>query len=153
MAGTVYNTAQVTAPDHQATLDDVADIAARALACAIAVVSLAGRDRLGLEPHARLGGAAVLRDDPGGAGNAGIDPHAVADPRAARRRGLLFYAGVPLRSDAGYDLGVLAVADRTPRAVSGDELAILKKLARLVVRHLEVQLDLGLASRAVTPAA
>lgn len=145
-----------TQPD--ATLDDIADIAARTLGCPIAIISLVDKDRIRL--GSRLGsterahdlvrcGAAVRRDDPWVIENPVIDPQTLTNPLVAVTLGLRFYAGVPLLSLQGDDLGKLAVMDRAPRAISDDQLAILKKLAGLAVRFLEIQLHLRMETRVV----
>jgi diguanylate cyclase (GGDEF)-like protein len=51
-----------------------------------------------------------------------------------------FYAGVPLRTKEGYNLGALCSMDTKPRELSGEQLALLQDLAQLVVDELELRL-------------
>ena len=51
-----------------------------------------------------------------------------------------FYAGIPLRSRQGYNLGTLCCIDTKPRFLSRDQLMILQDLAQLVVDELEYRL-------------
>jgi two-component sensor histidine kinase len=54
--------------------------------------------------------------------------------------GLRFYAGVPLRTSDGFNLGTLCVIDKEPRAVEQDAIDDLTDLASLVVDQLELRL-------------
>ncbi len=49
------------------------------------------------------------------------------------------YAGVPLRSPEGYNLGALCVIDSEPRVFIPSELALLARFSRLVVDQLELR--------------
>jgi GAF domain-containing protein len=61
----------------------------------------------------------------------------------AAAAGVQFYAGVPLRTADGFNLGTLCVLDYEPRAMSDVETRNLEDLAAMVVSEL----DLRLASR------
>lgn len=50
-----------------------------------------------------------------------------------------FYAGVPLQSENGHNLGTLCVLDRTPRQLSEEQLAQLRLYAELVMREIELR--------------
>jgi sigma-B regulation protein RsbU (phosphoserine phosphatase) len=50
-----------------------------------------------------------------------------------------FYAGVPIRSPEGYNVGVISVVDFTPRTLTEEQLASLLDLAALVTDELELQ--------------
>ncbi|RYE82446.1 MAG: GAF domain-containing protein, partial [Hyphomicrobiales bacterium] len=60
------------------------------------------------------------------------------EPMVAGATGIRFYAGVPLRTRDGYNLGTLCAIDSKPRAFSDNDLAILEDLARVVMRDLEL---------------
>jgi diguanylate cyclase (GGDEF)-like protein len=49
------------------------------------------------------------------------------------------YAGVPLRSPDGYNLGALCAIDINPRQFSDDQISILKSFSALVVDELELR--------------
>ena len=66
------------------------------------------------------------RDDSRFCGN----PLVVGDPY------IRFYAGVPLRDDAGHALGTLCVLDAEPRSLSGPQRVELRKLAQLAAQKI-----------------
>lgn len=74
-----------------------------------------------------------------------VVPDAAADPRfagSALVTGAPFvraYAGVPLTSPDGYNLGALCVKDTRPRAFGPSEVEILRHFAALVVNELELR--------------
>lgn len=136
-----------------AMLDELAEVAALALDCPIAIISLVDKDRIwlksaagidGLDQLARdegLCGSAVAQDDPWVVENAAVDVRTLANPLVAGDFGLRFYAGVPLKGSDGNNLGMLAAIDAAPRGVSEREITILKKLAEVVVHLLETRLE------------
>lgn len=62
--------------------------------------------------------------------------------------GLRFYAGAPLTTHDGHNLGTLCAIDLIPRPRSEHETAILTDLAALVIDELELRLSAG---NALTP--
>lgn len=64
----------------------------------------------------------------------------LANPLVAGELGLRFYAGVPLTTSDGYNLGTLCVIDLEPREVTDEHLATLQDLASLVMDELELRL-------------
>lgn len=53
---------------------------------------------------------------------------------------LRFYAGIPLRSTEGQNIGTLCAMGPEPRAISAEEIAILSDLAGVVMETLELRL-------------
>ncbi len=53
---------------------------------------------------------------------------------------LRFYAGIPLRSAEGQNIGTLCAMGPEPRAISAEEIAILSDLASVVMETLELRL-------------
>ncbi len=49
-----------------------------------------------------------------------------------------FYAGVPLRSPDGYNVGTLCVVDHVPREISSEDRLLLNDLAKIVVDEMEL---------------
>ena len=135
------------------SFDRITAMAARLLRVPIAIVSIVDHDRIwfksrhglpeavteiGRDPG--LCASAILDSRPWVVTDAALDPRALANPLVAGEFGLRFYAGVPLTTADGYNLGTLCVIDREPRSVSDDELEVLTSLARLVMDQLELRL-------------
>ena len=63
------------------------------------------------------------------------------EPLVAGDFGLRFYAGVPLRTSDGYNLGTLCVIDKPPRPIDQGQIDDLKDLASVVMDQLELRLS------------
>lgn len=61
------------------------------------------------------------------------------NPLVAGEFGLRFYAGAPLRTSDGYDIGTLGVFDQKNREITDSERQTLADLAGVVVREFEVR--------------
>jgi sigma-B regulation protein RsbU (phosphoserine phosphatase) len=131
--------------------DRITSMTARLLGVPIAIVSIVDPDGIWFQPHhgvdvhgvggqARLCASAVLGDGPWLGSDAATDPGTLADPAVARELGLRFYAGVPLTTQDGYDVGMLCVLDQAPRTLTDDEAATLEDLAALLMSELELRL-------------
>lgn len=55
--------------------------------------------------------------------------------------GLRFYAGIPLRTADGYNIGMLALVDEDVRLFTDSDRVLLKNLAKIVVDELELRLS------------
>jgi len=71
--------------------------------------------------------------------NAAIDPRFEDNPLRTGPLRAEFYAGVPLRTGAGHNIGTLCVIDRFPRTLSAAQQSALEALASQVVRLLELR--------------
>ena len=133
------------------TFDRITRIAARIFDVPIAIVSLVDTDRIwfksyhvvdvpqiGRDPG--LCASAILGKEAWIITEADVDPRALANPLVAGAFGLRFYAGVPLRTHDGFNLGTLCVIDRAPREVTPDEIAQLEDLAAVVMEQMELRL-------------
>ena len=147
------------------TFDRITALAARLFDVPVAIVSIVDLDRIWFKSHhgleisetgrdaglcasAILGGEAWVVDD------ASFDPRAMANPLVAGEFGLKFYAGVPLTTRDGFNLGTLCVLDFEPRQTSPEELETLTDLAAMVMNELELRLELrrvGGSSETVSP--
>jgi len=147
-----------TPPDG--TFDRITRLASTILGTPIAIVSIVDEDRIWfksrfgldvdqIERKPGLCASAILQDEPWIVSDARHDPRTLANPLVASTFGLQFYAGAPLRTHDGYNLGTLCVIDRAPRKVSDDEAQVLVDLAAVVIDELELRL----AARTVTAAA
>ncbi len=139
-----------TPPDG--AFDRITSLAARLFEVPIAIVSVVDTDRIWFKSHhglpevaeigrdAGLCASAILEDGPRIVNDAIRDPRTLANPLVAGSFGLRFYAGVPLTTHDGYNLGTLCVIDYEPREVTADNLTTLQDLAALVMDELELRL-------------
>ena len=71
------------------------------------------------------------------------EPCVLADEKNLAEAGYKFYAGAPMVSSDGFNIGMLAVADRALRSYSEEELALLKKLAQEIMPLIEYRAGLN----------
>jgi sigma-B regulation protein RsbU (phosphoserine phosphatase) len=133
--------------------DRITALAARSFGVPISIVSIVDTDRIwfksrhGLPDVSEIGrdpglcASAILGSDPWVVTDAPADPRTLANPLVAGEFGLRFYAGVPLTTHDGYNLGTLCVLDTQAREVTEDELALLTDLAALVVDQMQLRLE------------
>jgi PAS domain S-box-containing protein len=138
-----------TPPDG--AFDRITSLAARLFDVPIAIISLVDTDRIWFKSHhgidveqieraPGLCASAIMEVRPTVLTDAAADPRSLANPLVAGEFGLRFYAGVPLKTSDGYNLGTLCVIDRERREVSDTELATLSDLANLVMDQMELRL-------------
>jgi PAS domain S-box-containing protein len=84
--------------------------------------------------HTIMGGAPLVVDD------ATTDPRFKQSDLVVGPAGIRFYAGAPLRTEEGRNLGTLCVFDTKPRRFSERQVQILIDLAALVVDELALRL-------------
>jgi two-component sensor histidine kinase len=134
------------------SFDKVTAIAARRFGVPISIISIVDHDRIWFKSHhgvdvqqidrePGLCASAILSDDAHLLEDASKDVRSLANPLVAGAFGLRFYAGVPLRTSDGFNLGTLCVIDRDPRPISQSQIDDLKDLASLVVDQLEFRLS------------
>jgi len=70
--------------------------------------------------------------------DAATDARFADSPLVNNGTGIRFYAGVPLRTRDGYNLGTLCAIDPKPRQFGAKDVAIMEELARVVMRDLEL---------------
>lgn len=139
-----------TPPDG--AFDRITAIAARLFDVPISIVSVVDEDRIWFKSHHGLDveqigrdpglcASAILGPDPWLVADAATDPRTLANPLVAGAFGLRFYAGIPLRTHDGYNLGTLCVIDREPREATGEQMATLQDLAAVVMDELELRLS------------
>lgn len=139
-----------TPPDG--SFDRVTMIAARRFGVPISIISIVDQDRIWFKSHYGLDAtqisrdpglcaSAILSDEPWILEDAKKDIRALANPLVAGEFGLRFYAGIPLKTHDGYNLGTLCVIDREPRAVNEEQIADLRDLASVVMDQMELRLS------------
>jgi len=133
------------------TFDRITALAARFFDVPIAIVSVVDHDRIWFKSHHGLEvdqigrepglcASAILHDGPWVINDAPRDPRALSNPLVAGEFGLKFYAGVPLRTSEGHNLGTLCILDFEPRQLTPRETASLEDLAAMVMNELELRL-------------
>jgi two-component sensor histidine kinase len=138
-----------TPPDG--AFDRITALAARRFGVPIAIISIVDDDRIWFKSHHGLPveqidrepglcASAILGNDPFLLADASVDPRSLANPLVAGEFGLRFYAGVPLTTSDGYNLGTLCVIDKEPRAIDENQIEDLKDLAAVVMDQIEMQL-------------
>ena len=138
-----------TPPDG--AFDRVTRLAARFFGVPISIVSIVDHDRIWFKSHygieveeigrePGLCASAILQDGPWVVSDADVDPRTLTNPLVCGELGLRFYAGVPLTTADGYNLGTLNVIGTEPREVTEEEITTLQDLAAIVVDELEVRL-------------
>lgn len=131
--------------------DRITSLAARIFKVPIATITVVDHDRIwfkskhgidadeiGRDPG--LCASAIIDDEPWVVNDALTDPRTLENPLVRGELGLRFYAGAPLKTGDGYNLGTLNIIDRVPRELTADELETLKELAEIVVDELELRL-------------
>ncbi|MEC5179820.1 tRNA A-37 threonylcarbamoyl transferase component Bud32 [Arthrobacter sp. CG_A4] len=132
--------------------DRIAGLAARLFSVPVAIVSVVDHDRIWFKAHhgtdvteigrdPGLCASAILQDDTWVIESAATDPRALANPLVAGEFGLQFYAGVPLRTPDGYNLGTFCILDREPRQFTAEDTRTLEDLAAIVMNDLELRLQ------------
>lgn len=139
-----------TPPDG--SFDRITAIAARRFNVPISIISIVDEDRIWFKSHHGLDinqidrepglcASAILSNEPHILLDAQVDPRSLVNPLVAGAFGLRFYAGVPLQTKDGHNLGTLCVIDKKPRIIAQDEIDDLKDLAAIVMDQLELRLS------------
>jgi phosphoserine phosphatase RsbU/P len=138
-----------TPPDG--AFERITSIAARQFGVPISIVSIVDTDRIWFKSHhgvevdevgrdPGLCASAILGDGPWIVEDAETDPRTMTNPLVAGALGLRFYAGAPLTTHDGYNLGTLCVIDQEPREFSATDAEALGDLAAVVMDELELRL-------------
>jgi signal transduction histidine kinase len=133
-------------------------IVAETMGAPIAAVSLIDRDRMWMKSRRGLDIAemprdlafcahAILSDQVFVVEDATRDLRFSANPLVTGDPALRFYAGAPLRTPDGFNLGTLCVIDRRPRTLAPNHRQLLEDLARLTVDEMELRIALQTAMK------
>ena len=140
-----------TPPDG--SFDRITAIAASLFKVPISIISLVDHDRVWFKSHHGLEGvtqigkepglcaSAILHNDAWVLENAATDIRSLTNPLVAGEFGLRFYAGIPLTTIDGYNLGTLCVIDQEPRTITEDQIAQLRHLASVVMDQMELRMS------------
>ncbi len=142
-----------TAPD--AIFDEVVRLTAKLFNVPIALVSLVDEGTVWFKANFGMAGAervarnesvcsvAILQEDTTIYADLKAAPCQLTEPGVAEALNLRFYAGHPLRTADGYNIGALCVIDRKPRELSAAEQQRLQKMAHIVMQMLELRVALA----------
>ncbi|WP_422365887.1 sensor histidine kinase [Pelagibius sp.] len=131
-------------------LQSLVQIAARVLGAPVALVSLIDSDRQWFKANVGLDAAetcrdyafcayAILQSEPLIVEDASLDPRFAANPLVTSAPFMRFYAGAPLTTTKGHNLGTLCVIDQKPRSLTSEQVSTLQMLASLAVQTIETQ--------------
>lgn len=128
---------------------DMAATIARAFNSSIALISIVKseevefRGNFGMEETSTvdrgmsLCSLAILDDNPTVFEDATKEPCLLTNPLVAGNFGLRFYAGAPLKTRDGYNIGTVCIVDKEPRPFSEQEISLLNRFAENVMEELE----------------
>jgi PAS domain-containing protein len=132
--------------------DYVARLATKIFDVPVSLVSLVDKDEVFFKANVGMAGArstsrgvslcslAVLDSEVTIFENAPEDPCLLTNPNVIGEFGLKFYAGAPLVTNDGYEIGTVCIIDQKPREFTAKEQEMLKQLAQLVMHELELRL-------------
>ncbi len=134
---------------HEERFDRLTRIASRIFGVPIALVSLVDRDRQWFKSAEGLSatetprdisfcGHAIMGKELLVVNDTAVDQRFVDNPLVTGDPKIRFYAGCPLTNIGGYNLGTICLIDRQPRAFSEEEEIILRDLAAMVERELQL---------------
>jgi PAS domain S-box-containing protein len=134
----------------EAAFDRITRLASQLFKVPIALVSLVDRDRqwfkscYGLDTRQTdrqisFCAHAILADEVFVVSDATQDARFTDNPLVTGETAIRFYAGAPLKSRDGFNLGSLCILDTVPREFSEQQLAGLTDMAALVVDELELR--------------
>ena len=145
---------EILLPVPDRTLDRITALAARLFDVPVAVIGIVDTDHIRLVSGCGLETTEIrfapeypaitmLRDAPYIVANTKIDTSLLTKTLATKVAGIGFYAGVPLITVGGFNLGSLWIIDRKPRVLNEKEFASLRDLAYLIMDRLESSLNLS----------
>ena len=134
----------------EAAFDRLTNMAVRLFNVPMAVVSIAHGEREFFKARRGLEVAEISRGESFcahllGRGEVLVVPDARADPRFAAKAlvtgptGIRFYAGVPLTTDDGFNIGSICIADTAPRDLGPGDRRLLADLGAIAMDELELR--------------
>ena len=127
----------------------LAHIIAETFNTPIALVSLVGKDEVFFKANVGMEGTesvdrgvslcslAVLDNAPTIFEDALKEPCLLSNPLVAGDFGLRFYAGAPITTPDGYNIGTVCVVDKSPRSFSGEDREVLVQFAASAMQAIE----------------
>lgn len=129
------------------------ELAAKVFNVPIAIISLVDTERIWFKSHFGLDinqisrkpglcASAILSDEIYLVEDARKDPRCLANPLVAGEFGLQFYAGAPLTTADGYNIGTFCILDKKKRFFNTEQQSMLKQMAGIVMREMELRLQM-----------
>ncbi len=81
----------------------------------------------------------IIQDEPVIVPDTLNDPRFSSNPSVVGAPFIRFYAGIPLRTDDGHNIGTLCAIDVKPRDFPSDQIELLSDLARIAMDELELR--------------
>ncbi len=139
---------QVLDSEPEPAFDRISALAAKLLQTPIALISFVDERRqwfksahgIAVRETPRAGGfcaAAITCETPTMVPDASLDEQFAQHAMVVGPPGIRLYAGAPLTTADGHNLGTVCVMDTRPRTLSAEELTVLADLAGLVMDQLE----------------
>lgn len=130
--------------------DKITDLVRAVLGVPMSAVSLIDAERQWLKSHQGIDASETSRDvafcdytirdrQPLVVNDASRDARFCDNPLVTGNPNILSYAGMPLETPDGYNIGSLCAIDTQPRSFDAAQIAVLKSLAALVVDQLELR--------------
>lgn len=138
-----------TAPEQP--FEKIVNLIKTILAVPIATVTLVDRDRQWFKAQRGLDQQetpravsfcthTIQRREPLIIEDAQLDPRFASNPLVVGSPHIRSYAGIPLRTPDGYNVGALCAIDLRPRKFSSSDISILSNFANIVCDELELRL-------------
>lgn len=140
-----------TPPEN--AFNNIVKIACRIYNVPIALISLVDKDRVFFKANMGMPGVtnaergkslcslAILSEDITVFEDAIKEPCLLSNPLVAGSFGLRFYAGAPLKTSDGYNIGTLCIIDKVSRVFTNDEKETLQNLASIIMDEIELRLS------------
>jgi diguanylate cyclase (GGDEF)-like protein len=145
----LYELDVLDSPPEEA-FDRITRIARAALNAPMAMISLVDRDRQWFKSrqgvdldetprHFSFCTHTIGRSEPLVVPDALADPRFRSSPLVTLNPNVRAYAGVPLRTASGHNIGALCISDTVPREVTPAQIEILQDLAQLAMDEFELR--------------
>lgn len=148
--------------EKEELFDDLTRLAAEICGTPISLITLVDKDRVWLKSKVGIDASEMPRDGAFCAqailSDTGVViPDVLGDPNYREHAnegqiGVQFYAGTPLRTRDGFNIGTLCVIDTKPREIGEDRLNQVRMLARQAMAQIELRHNLDALAKSTRKA-